>query len=195
MCREVSRSIREVLLRFPCFVMWRVEPCCITPTTTVFYGSTDAGKSRNARVICGADPPENVKWFGGFEGQEKVISEELYFRHVLRLSDRYDCKVQYKGGIVSICSYRDELARWFIHQSGIQTLSRSEGIFLTADVHRSHFNLGSRHPAGHSLCLRPRPRPSVSFRWQISYSCVWAVSFLTTAFLFFCVPLAILTEY
>ena len=76
------------------------------PTVTVLYGDTGTGKSRRARELCPDDVyiwhPQQASWFDGYEGQKNVIFEEyrgqLPFGFLLSLLDRYDCRVQYKGG-------------------------------------------------------------------------------------------------
>ena len=84
-----------------------LEPRNAVPNVTVLYGSTGTGKSRTAREML-KDPyvwgPEQGQWFDGYEGQTSVILEEfrgqLPLGQLLRLLDRYDCKVQYKGGMI-----------------------------------------------------------------------------------------------
>lgn len=84
-----------------------IEPRKEKPTVTVLYGATGTGKSLTARKILNDSPyvwgPEQEKWFDGYEGEKDVIFEEyrgqLPFGQMLRLLDRYDCKVQYKGGM------------------------------------------------------------------------------------------------
>lgn len=84
-----------------------IEPRTEPPEVTVIWGATGTGKSRMARELV-ENPfyvwgPENNKWFDGYQGQKNVIFEEfrgqLPFGMLLRLLDRYDCKVEYKGGI------------------------------------------------------------------------------------------------
>jgi len=84
-----------------------IEPRDEPPEVIVICGLTGTGKSRRAREIV-ENPfyvwgPENGKWFDGYQGQKHVIFEEfrgqLPFGMMLRLLDRYDCKVEYKGGI------------------------------------------------------------------------------------------------
>lgn len=83
-----------------------IEPRNEVPEVIVYYGETGTGKSHTARLET-EDPyvwgPEQEKWFDGYEGQKHVIFEEfrgqLQFGQMLRLLDRYDCKVQYKGGM------------------------------------------------------------------------------------------------
>lgn len=94
-----------------------VEPRDVIPEIRVYYGSTGTWKSRSAREWLGSaksdDPPfiwhpQCEKWFDGYEGQKKVIFEEfrgqLPFGFLLSLTDRYDCKVQYKGGMIEFCA-------------------------------------------------------------------------------------------
>lgn len=113
-----GRKMREVALNNPpvyvkyhkglmAFKSTILEPRNEVPKVTVLYGKTGTGKSRKAREIT-TDAyvwgPEQGQWFDGYEGQKDVIFEEfrgqLPFGQMLRLLDRYDCKVQYKGGMI-----------------------------------------------------------------------------------------------
>ena len=88
-----------------------IEPRIEVPTVIVLYGKTGTGKSRKARELTN-DPyvwgPEQLHWFDGYEGQKDCIFEEfrgqLPLGTMLRLLDRYDCKVQYKGGMVEFAA-------------------------------------------------------------------------------------------
>lgn len=77
------------------------------PDVTVLYGPTGSGKSREARELLTSAyvwGPEQGKWFDGYEGQEEVIFEEfrgqISFGMLLRLLDRYDCRVETKGSTI-----------------------------------------------------------------------------------------------
>lgn len=89
-----------------------IPPRCTQPEIRVFWGSKGAGKSYAARQWLGwendADAPwvwnpQCKHWFDGYEGEKKVIFEEfrgqLPFGFVLVLTDRYSCKIEYKGGM------------------------------------------------------------------------------------------------
>jgi len=84
-----------------------IEPRTTQPEVTVLYGGTGTGKSYTAREST-TDPyiwgPEQLQWFDGYEGQAECIFEEfrgqLPFGMLLRLLDRYDCRVQTKGGTI-----------------------------------------------------------------------------------------------
>lgn len=84
-----------------------VEPRTQPPNVQVFYGPTGSGKSRSARELLPNAyvwGPEQGKWFDGYEGQPEVIFEEfrgqLPFGMMLRLLDRYDCRVETKGSTI-----------------------------------------------------------------------------------------------
>lgn len=84
-----------------------IEPRNEVPEVRVFIGESGKGKSKAAREWLEEDfyvwHPQQEKWFDGYEGQRKVIFEEfrgqLPFGMLLSLLDRYDCKIQYKGGV------------------------------------------------------------------------------------------------
>ncbi len=81
-------------------------PRCEVPTVTVFWGSSGIGKSYRARLEAGNDcyvwHPQQESWFDGYDAHRSVIFEEfrgqLPYGFVLSLTDRYDCRIQYKGG-------------------------------------------------------------------------------------------------
>lgn len=78
------------------------------PTVTVLWGPTGTGKSHRARQLAGHMPfvwgPDVGKWFDGYGAEDCVIFEEfrgqLPFGMLLRLLDKWDCKVEVKGGTV-----------------------------------------------------------------------------------------------
>lgn len=86
----------------------RTEP----PEVIVLYGPTGTGKSKKARELAGDDyycwAPQCGQWFDGYEGQQITIMEEfrgqLPLGFMLSLLDRYECPVQYKGGIIQFNS-------------------------------------------------------------------------------------------
>jgi hypothetical protein len=84
-----------------------IEPRTQPPNVQVFYGPTGSGKSRSARELLPNAyvwGPEQGKWFDGYEGQPEVIFEEfrgqLPFGMMLRLLDRYECRVETKGSTI-----------------------------------------------------------------------------------------------
>lgn len=111
-------SIREMAMEHPApyikyhrgfekFKSLLIEPRNEPPEVSVLYGPTGSGKSRQARELL-SNPyiwgPEQGKWFDGYEGQEECIFEEfrgqLPFGMILRLLDRYDCRVETKGSTI-----------------------------------------------------------------------------------------------
>lgn len=108
--RQVARTYPEQYVRFHkglrALKCELIEPRNELPEVIVYYGETGVGKSKLAREITEDSyvwGPENDKWFDGYQGEKHVIFEEfrgqLPFGQMLRLLDRYDCKVQYKGGM------------------------------------------------------------------------------------------------
>lgn len=82
------------------------------PVVEVFYGPTGTGKSHTARerfknLEYYVWSPAQLKWWDGYTGQKYVIMEEfrsqLPFSYMLSLLDKYEHKVEYKGGIIEFC--------------------------------------------------------------------------------------------
>lgn len=115
--REVAIANPEVFVKYHkgliAFQNILIEPRNEPPQVTVLYGTTGMGKSRRARVLCNGEPyhvwePHHGQWFDGYTGQKHVIFEEfrgqLPLGMMLCLLDRYECKVQYKGGMVEFAA-------------------------------------------------------------------------------------------
>lgn len=76
------------------------------PTVVWLWGETGTGKSRMANAMypqayCKAD---NSKWWNGYDGHEEVIwndfrDNQVEFNYLLNLLDRYECRVECKGGM------------------------------------------------------------------------------------------------
>lgn len=90
-----------------------IQPRCTVPEVKVFHGPSGSGKSHAAREWLPNAyiwHPQQGAWFDGYQGETEVIFEEfrgqLQFGMMLSLLDRYDCKVQYKGGVVEFAAVR-----------------------------------------------------------------------------------------
>lgn len=77
------------------------------PTVYWFHGPTGTGKSRTAREICPSDDTyvknDASKWWTGYDAHEFVIIDDFRatwwsFTEMLRILDRYACRVETKGG-------------------------------------------------------------------------------------------------
>lgn len=83
-----------------------IKPRTEMPRITVLWGKTGTGKSKEAREWLPNEPyvwsPAQGQWFDGYEGEKEVIFEEYRGNFpmgmLLLLLDRYECRVQYKGG-------------------------------------------------------------------------------------------------
>ena len=113
--RKVAETFPSMYIRFhrgiEKYMRLIEEPRCEEPTVSVFWGSSGIGKSRRARLEAGDDPyiwhPQQEAWFDGYDSHRSVIFEEfrgqLPYGFLLSLTDRYDCRIQYKGGS---CQFR-----------------------------------------------------------------------------------------
>lgn len=91
-----------------------IEPRGLTsmPEVIVRWGPTGCGKSESARTIDWPNLPHYVwdpaskHWFDGYDGEDKIIIEEFRshvpFRELLTLLDRYECKREFKGGMINV---------------------------------------------------------------------------------------------
>lgn len=121
---QEGASIRETGLTYPVqyiryhkgiekFKALLIEPRDEEPDIIVYYGPSGTGKSRTARKET-TNPyihhPQQGVWFDGYEGQKDVIFEEFRgqfpYGMLLSLTDRYDCKVQFKGGMIEFCAIK-----------------------------------------------------------------------------------------
>ena len=117
--REVARAFPEQYVKyhkgFRDLRSLMLEPRCLSqaPEVIVLYGPTLSGKTRDAHIKYWPDEPHymwrpsNGKWFDGYDGQKKIIIEEMRYRSmswedILALFDRNEFLVPIKGGFVHI---------------------------------------------------------------------------------------------
>ena len=83
-----------------------IEPRTEPPTVIVIYGGSGLGKTKyfydNYKDGYKWEPHQG-QWFDGYDGHQNVLFDEfrgqLPFTMLLNLLDRYETKVQYKGGM------------------------------------------------------------------------------------------------
>lgn len=76
------------------------------PDVTIYWGKPGTGKTANAVFMCGKEEyfmTHNPKWWDGYEGHKKVIIDDFDpklwdINYMLRLLDRYEFRVEIKGG-------------------------------------------------------------------------------------------------
>ena len=91
------------------------------PDIRWFYGSTGVGKTKTAREWLGEDIYiclDNYKFWEGYDGHENVIIDDIRgdfckFHHLLKLLDRYEYKVETKGGSRQMVAKRNAITAPF----------------------------------------------------------------------------------
>lgn len=84
-----------------------IEPRTEPPNVIVIYGASGLGKTKyffdNYKEDTYVWQPHMHEWFDGYDGNKNVLFDEfrgqLQFTMLLNLLDRYETKVQYKGGV------------------------------------------------------------------------------------------------
>lgn len=97
----------QAIKKAECYLTWHEEKRDWKPEVHWFYGETGTGKSRKARYILGDDvytKNEASKWWNGYDGHADVIIDDFRdswwsLTEMLRLLDRYECKIETKGGM------------------------------------------------------------------------------------------------
>jgi len=83
------------------------------PTVAVLYGSTGTGKthycttnSPDAYILESPSSKNGTLWWDGYDFHDTVIVDEFYgwikFSKLLRICDKYNCKVEIKGGTTAL---------------------------------------------------------------------------------------------
>jgi len=96
-----------------CYLTYKEDPRDWKPIVLWLYGGTGLGKSRRARHFLETiyqlegdqiyTKSDGTKWWPGYDGHRGVIIDDFRdswwsITEMLRLLDRYECKVEYKGG-------------------------------------------------------------------------------------------------
>lgn len=88
------------------FLQYAETPRAWKPIVTWLYGKTGCGKSRMAHTMYpnAYVKSDSSKWWDGYDGHEDVILDDfranwMTFNDLLTLIDRYERKVEVKGGV------------------------------------------------------------------------------------------------
>lgn len=88
------------------YLKYHEEPRKWKPEVRWYHGSTGAGKTKSAREWLGDDiytALDTIKWWEGYDAHENVLIDDFRkdfckFHQLLKLLDRYEYKVETKGG-------------------------------------------------------------------------------------------------
>lgn len=88
------------------YLKYHEKPRTWKPEVRWYHGSTGSGKTRAAREWLGDDcytALDSIKWWEGYDGHENVLIDDFRkdfckFHQLLKLLDRYEYKVETKGG-------------------------------------------------------------------------------------------------
>lgn len=102
---DTARSVQSVKMA-EIWLKYNETPRTWKPEVKWFYGSTGSGKTRSAREWLGEDVYtclDSIKWWEGYDGHENVLIDDFRkdfckFHQLLKLLDRYEYKVETKGG-------------------------------------------------------------------------------------------------
>lgn len=106
--RGVASSVKnyQAIRLAEVFLTYHEEARDWKPEVWWLWGPTGTGKSHKAREICSTDAytkSDASKWWPGYDQHAEVIIDDFRdswwsLTEMLRLLDRYECKVEYKGG-------------------------------------------------------------------------------------------------
>lgn len=102
---NVATSYQSVRMA-ECILKYHEKPRSAKPYVRWFWGATGTGKSKTAYELLGSDCYTCLstgKWFEGYDGHREVLIDDmrkdfLKFHELLRLLDRYQMRVECKGG-------------------------------------------------------------------------------------------------
>lgn len=102
---DKARSMQSIKMA-EVWLKYYEEPRTWKPEVRWYHGKTGAGKSKSAREWLGDDiytALDSIKWWEGYDKHENVLIDDFRkdfckFHQLLKLLDRYEYKVETKGG-------------------------------------------------------------------------------------------------
>lgn len=102
---ETAKSYQSIKMAEK-YLEFKEEPRTWKPEVRWYHGSTGSGKTRAAREWLGDDvytSLDSIKWWQGYDGHANVLIDDIRkdfskFHQLLKLLDRYEYRVETKGG-------------------------------------------------------------------------------------------------
>lgn len=145
---DVAKSYQAIKVA-EIYLKYHEEPRTWKPEVRWYHGSTGSGKTKLAREWLGDDvytSLDSIKWWEGYDGHENVLIDDFRkdfckFHQLLKLLDRYEYKVEVKGGSrqfrakkIAITSPYPPDKMYKTREDVNQLLRRIDDVILVGDI-------------------------------------------------------------